>query len=315
MDFTSIDDELKLLYHALDGQLNEVAFSFDGKQFKLQSRPAIENVSEELTVKEVQIEIDENDLNAVFELLESGNEQKINKALDIIHHNKTFLRQANKRYLSLVRARLDDPQADLSRFAEAGLSKSETNAFLGKYMDKDFISLSYYDEHKSKLVVDVIGSLVKNAIDIETYIAEAKELESEEALVELYDKYLQKLKKQWGQFAKVNPTGWYSQICERLRGLKLERLLFEKTSFGDANHSLVLKEFWFYLNIHSQQAVYLDIHQSTEPELTEMFWLLRAIPTTNWSDTTPEWPDNPLSFKRSGRYQVGDFEDWKTVKR
>jgi hypothetical protein len=313
LDFSSVKDELECLYYLLDGQLEKVYYLFENDQFTFQTLPVIEGLSTPIQKSATKVEIDASNIEEVYALLESGDEDKIAQALEILAQNVAFKTAAEKRYLNLVQARSNNPQADLSQFEEACLSRRESNTFLGKYIAKDFISLSYYDENESKLVVDVIGSLIKNAIDIEAYISEAKKLQTEAELIKLYDKYITKVKEHWAEMSKTYANGWWSKICKKLLELKFERLLFEKTSFEDANKSLVLKEFWFYMNIYKKTDVYLDLHQSSIPDLTEVFWLLPTIPSTNWSDTSAQWPASPLSFQRSGDTKYGDHDSWKKI--
>lgn len=313
LDFSSVKDELECLYHLLDGKLEKVYYLFENDKFTFQTLPLIKGLSTPIQKAVTKVEIDVSNIEEIYALLESGDEDKITQALAILEQNSDFKTAAEKRYLHLVQARSNNPKADLSQFTEVCLSRRESNSFLGKYIAKDFISLSYYDENESKLIVDVIGSLIKNAIDIEQYISEAKKLQTEAKLVEHYDKYMTKVKKQWAKMAETYTDGWWAKICAKLLTLKLERLLFEKTSFEDANKSLVLKEFWFYLNIYKKTDVYLDLHQSSIPNLTEVFWLLPTIPTTNWSDTTAQWPISPLSFQRSGDTKNGDDDHWRMI--
>lgn len=308
-----IKDELMAFHHALDGTIKKMFVSLVNGELTVQTTPAIPGLTTEVVEKAVNLQLNESDLKAIYSFLESHEEQQIAKALEVLKTNPEFLEKAEKRYLNFVRARLNDANATLDQFPEAALTKSEVNKLTGKHFAKDFISFSYFDDSDTKLAVDFIGSMIRNAIDLETYVKEAIQSADLKELVALYDDYAARAKEAVLAEAKVYPKGWYSEISKHLIQLKLKRVLFEKTQFDDANRSLVLDEFLFFLNINCKHSVYLDIFQSDEPRFTQLFWLLRTVPESSWGDTTPRFPDSPLRFSRSADYRIGDDGDWETV--
>ncbi|MNY07315.1 hypothetical protein D3C86_1401140 [compost metagenome] len=182
-----------------------------------------------------------------------------------------------------------------------------------KHFAKDFISFSYFDDDETKLAVDFIGSMVRNAIDLKAYTEQASQTSDSDELIALYNDFAARAKAAILAEAKICPKGWYSEISKHLIKLKLRRVLFEKTKFDEANRSLALDGFTFFLNINCNYSVYLDIFQSDEPKFPELFWLLKAVPESSWGDTTPKFPESPLKFQRSARYRIGDEGDWETI--
>lgn len=308
-----IEDELMALHHALDGTIKKMYVSLVNGELTVQTTPAIPGLTSEVVEKAVDLKLRETDLKAIYAFLESHEEQKIAKALEVLKKNPEFVATAEKRYLNFIRARLNNANATLDQFPEAALTKSEVNKLTGKHFAKDFISFSYFDDTDTKLAVDFIGSMIRNVIDLETYVEQAVQLSDLNELVALYDDYAARAKEAILAEAKICPKGWYAEISKHLIKLKLKRVLFEKTQFDDANRSLVLDEFYFFLNINCKHSVYLDIFQSDVPRFTRLFWLLRAVPESSWGDTTPKFPDSPLKFSRSAEYRIGDDGDWEQV--
>lgn len=310
-----IKDELMALHHALDGTIKKMFVSLVNGELTIQTTPAIPGLTNEVVEKAVDLKLKETDLKAIYAFLESHEEQKIAKALEVLKKNPEFLELAKKRYLNFIRARLNDANATLDQFPDAALTKSEVSSLTGKHFAKDFISFSYFDDSETKLAVDFIGSMVRNAIDLKDYTTQAIQTADSKELIALYNDFAARAKEAVLEQAKVHPKGWYSEISKHLIKLKLRRVLFEKTQFDEANRSLVLDEFLFFLNINCNYSVYLDIFQSDVPRFTEVFWLLKAVPESSWGDTTPKFPESPLKFQRSASYRVGDEGDWETVSR
>lgn len=311
--YSCIEDELRAMYFALDGSLKKMFVSLTGDELIVQTTPAIPGLTSEVIEKKADLKLDTSNLKAIYTFLESHDDEKIAKALEALETNPVLKEAAEKRYLHFIRARLHDANAVLAQFPEAALSRSEVETLTGKHFAKDFISLSYFDDSESKLAVDFIGSMIQNAIDLNSYAEQASQLTHPDELVALYDDFAAQAKNAIMEEAKNCPKGWFSEVSKHLIKLKLKRVLFEKTQFDEANRSLALKGFMFFLNINCKTSVYLDIFQSDRPKLTEMFWILRAVPQSNWGDVTPEFPDSPLRFQRSASYRIGDDGSWEII--
>ncbi|WP_300664114.1 hypothetical protein [Fluviicola sp.] len=311
--YSCIEDEMQALYHALDGNLKKMVVSMTSNELIVQTTPAIPGLTDEIIEQKADLKLDASNLKAIYTFLESHDEAKIAKGLEVLENNPEFKELAEKRYLNFIRARLNNVHAVLAQFQEAALSRSEVSTLTGKHFAKDFISFSYFDDSESKLAVDFIGSMVRNAIDLESYADQVNQLSDLSELIALYDKFAAQAKHAITAEAKIHPKGWYSEISKHLIQLKLKRVLFEKTQFDEANRSLVLKEFIFFLNIQCKTSVYLDIFQSDTPKLTEMFWQTKAVPESSWGDVVPKFPDSPLKFQRSASYRIGDEGDWEMI--
>ncbi len=310
-DRSFVSNHLLCFYHSLEKKIDKMFISIDESQFIVQTSPIIHGLTEEFIEKQEDLTLDESKLEDIYAFLESQNEQKIAKAIEVLKSNPNFYEKAQKRYLNLIQARLNNPNATLEQFADASPTISEVNKITGKDLAKDYISFSYCRDNESKWIVDFIGSIVKNRVSIEEFIEKAKLLENEDELISIYETFAKIAKIEIKKEAKIYTEGWYSKISNHLISLKIGRILFEKTSFDEANRSLVLKEFMFFLNISNRNSLYFDIFQSDYPNLTEIFWLLPEIPKTAWGDMELKLPKSPLKFKRSASYRIGDEGSWE----
>ncbi|MGB1216229.1 MAG: hypothetical protein ACPG5P_00050 [Saprospiraceae bacterium] len=250
----------------------------------------------------------------LFEYMESKNLIKINLVLESIKAKKRPATQVEKRYLNFVKARLG-AEVGIEKFAEVNPKGSQLQKILSdEKLDDDYISFHYMNGDECLFMVDLLGSLVKNAINIEDFKAEAIQTESENELGGIYEKYAKKVRKYLAKEAKVYPNGWFAKLCGILKKIRVDRILYDHTNYDMANSSSVKEEFMFLTNLNSYGSVSMDIFQSDEPDLTAIFWLLPNIPTTFWGDTTPNFPKNPLSYKRVARYRIGDDGSWKSKK-
>ncbi len=311
VDWSFVDKQILCFYHSLETKIDKMYISIDESQFIVQTSPAISGLTEEIIEKQEDLTMDESKLEDIYAFLESQNEQKIAKAIEVLKSNPSFYEKAQKRYLNLIQARLNNPNATLEQFAEASPSISEVNKITGGDLAKDFISFSYCRDNESKWIVDFIGSIVKNTISIEDFIEQVKLLENEDELFSVYDNFAKNAKNEIEKEAKIYSEGWFSKISNHLISLNIGRILFENTSFNEANKSIVLKEFMFFLNISNRNSLYFDIFQSDSPNLTEIFWLLPEIPETAWGDMELKLPKSPLKFKRSASCRIGDEGSWE----
>lgn len=313
--WTYLVDFLNGFVSATNCGISAMSIRMENDDFTVQSAPAVPGLTAEYVSEPENLELDSNDLAAIYAFLESFSEARRALAMQALKDNPAFYQQAEQRYLNFIRTRLNDPGAGLERFDEAALTKAESRWFLGRHFAKDTISFSYFNDDQSRLVVDFIGSIVKNAVDIEAYIAQATALDNEEALVKLYDSVAKDARKKIVKEASASGEGWFGEIARHLINLKLKKVLLNKTEMEFADRSPVMKEFMFFLNLSSKKSIYIDIFQSEAPRLTEMFWMLRQVPDTSWVDVSPKIPESPLKFSRAGRYDLGDGYGWETFSR
>jgi hypothetical protein len=313
-DFTFAEPTVEVLYYSLNPRVAKMHLDIDGDQISIQASRAfpeygINAIGES---KEVPV-LDAGDLAAVCELLESGDADKIATALAALKTHPGSQDACEKRYLNLLKVRLDNESATLDDFVAGMLSKAETRILESDQIAPSFISFSYYDDSESKVVVDAIGSITRNHVDLEAFVKEASQAPDEKSLLAVNERYATNLKNGIREEARLCPDGWFSKFCTQLGDMILEKVMFEKTDFETANVSLALPAFMFFAGQSSRGSVYFDIHQSTAPELTEIFWLLPKVPQTNWSDVKPQIPKSPLSFTREAKMKTGDFASWEQI--
>lgn len=247
------------------------------------------------------------DIHSIYQLLESRDEGNIGIALGMLKNNEDYLQQAEKRYLKFVQTRLNDPTADLSKFYEASLSLKEEKEILDKiYVKHNSIGFEYMDGAESKMMVDTIGGIVAAYFDVEKYKKHARTLKTKEKLVNWAEKKGLRLQKEMEESLEIYKDGWFGKIQEKLTQVDPRIIRLDHTSFDDANSSLVMEEFLFYLDAYCSWDLMFDIFQSDEPNFPEIFWMLSEPPETYWGDTYPSFPDSPMSFNQIALYREGD---------
>jgi hypothetical protein len=310
-DFTAVEEHVECLYHKLDKKLEVIHTFSSEKNVHIQTVPEIPGLTQ-LYAPVEDLSLDASDIEKIYTFLESWSDAKIAKAVEVINTNSDLKAEAEKRYLNFIKLRAGE-NAGLESFAKASLTRKEFNLLNGKQIDKNFISLSYFRDEKCQLVVNFIGSLVMNHLDIDQFKAEAESAATEQDLIKLYSNAANMVKKQILEEAAKNPEGWYSKLSVKFAHLKVEDVLFEKTDFQLSN-SNQLKAFIFYLGINNRESVYLDVFQSYCKELTEFFWFLPSVPKSSWGDTTLALPRYTLGFERTVSYKLGDGKRWKSKK-
>ncbi len=312
-DSARAGDEFKCLDKLLGGTLQKVRIECEADYFSIATLPAIP----ELGIPEYFVEVDTSDFDPkdkekVFEYMESGEPEKVQVVLEALKTEKGLRKRLNARYLNFVKARLGD-DAEMEQYAEAMPKGSQIRKVLeDQKLDDDYISFHYMDGEECLMMVDLLGSLVKNVINIQDFKSEAMLTKKQDDLGPIYESYAKKVRRYLKREAKVHPKGWFARLCDIMKDLSVNRILYDHTSYDEANTSSVKEEYMFmtYLNSYKYS---MDIFQSDEPDLTDIFWMLPQIPTTYWGDTTPDFPENPLSYKRNAKYCVD--HRWKTLKR
>ncbi|WP_196889035.1 hypothetical protein [Aureivirga sp. CE67] len=324
------NQDIICLYKALEIKPKKLKFIFDGHKLLAQSNIAFP----EYGIEKIEEIIDFSDFNSkeitsIFSYLESFDDAKIEKALSVLKENQVFKLKAEHRYLNFIKARLDNATASIFDFNQASPTKAEIDFFLSnnrwiksKKTKKNpatvKLSFSYCNEEQSKLFVDFIGSISGKYAKVLKFSAEArmtsKESDLEKIIRENFKLFQLNLEKDLNEYKE----GWYGEILNFLFKLpSISQVLFDKTSFLDANGSLYLKEFIFFLLLKSDDTgLYFDIHQSDAPELTYLFWMFKNVPETNWSDSEAYLPQkNRLKYKRTAYYKIGDFSKWQYLEK
>ena len=312
-EWSYIVDELNVFVMSTNPKITHISIQIENDIFRIQSSPVVPGLTIEYIAEPENLDLDCNDLAAIYNFMESFSEAKRELAINALKKNPEFYQKAEQRYVNFIRTRLNDSNAGIERFEDAVLTKTEFKLFLGRNFQNDTISFSYFDDYKSKLVIDFVGSMIKNVINIEDYIAKAKTLDSEEDLVKLYDFSAKDVKKKIIKEISKSQEGWFSEIMRHIINLKLKKVLLNKTEIETAVRSPVMKEFMFFLNINSKTSIYIDVFQSEIPHFTEMFWMLRKVPDTSWGDVNKRIPESPLRFSRKARYNLEDGCGWESV--
>ncbi|GAA5088601.1 hypothetical protein GCM10023210_12420 [Chryseobacterium ginsengisoli] len=308
-EFAEVEKYLDCLNHGLDKKL-EMVYTFASEtNVYIQTVPEIPGLTQ-LYAPIEDLSLDASDTEKVYEFLESWSDAKIAKAIEIVNANPDLKADIEKRYLNLIKLRVGE-NAGLESFAKASLIRKEFNLLNGKHFDKNFISLSYFKEEECQLVVDFIGSLVLNHLDINQFKNKAESAETESDLIKIYSDAAEMVKKGILEEAEKNPEGWFSKLSVKFANLRVKDVMFEKTSFEIPN-SPQLKAFIFYLGMNNKGSVYLDVFQSYMKELTEFFWFLPSVPQSSWGDTSLALPEYTLRFERTVTYKLGDGKRWKS---
>ena len=245
----------------------------------------------------------------------------------MLKENKAFKAEVEQRYLEFIKARLNCNSASIFDFKAAAPTQAEVAFFLSKdrwistkktkkqpRLTK--LSFSYCDEEESKLMVDIIGAISKQPNALRKFTAGAMMTSKEDELKPIIQDYYEALQWRLKEALTIYDKGWYGAIASFILELApIHQVLFEKTSFLDANGSLMLKEFMFFLLLNSRETkVYFDVFQSDVPELTDLFWMFANVPESNWSDGIAYLPErNRLKYKRTAYFKTGDTSSWQFI--
>ncbi|BDS14720.1 hypothetical protein [Aureispira anguillae] len=237
-------------------------------------------------------------IKKIFSDLESRNEKKIQTALEQLENDAALKEQAEKRYLKLIQARLNNPNATLADIEAAAPSKEEVEFTRTLLSGGNLYNFEYFDETQSKAVVDLIGGIIASCFDLEAYSNEVKNITTGEQLKTISGEQYQIVKNSLKEQLDLSSGGkWFAKIAQKIRSAKrCYHLYFDHTNFEDANQSLVLKEFIFFLfeKKHKDDldtwtpAIVLDLAQSTYPFLTDTVWLM--IYNTKFTIKTDNYP-------------------------
>ncbi|WP_196889038.1 hypothetical protein [Aureivirga sp. CE67] len=308
------DGDIICLYNLLETKPKKMKFIYDGENFQIQSSIAfpeyrIEKIQETTDI----LDFNPKEIASIYNYLESFDDLKIAKSLDVLKENESLKNDVEKRYLNFIQLRLNEKKATIFDYEKAAPTKAEIEFFLdnerwGKRFD--FISFSYCNDNESKLIVDLIGTVVKNNIHFMKTIMKFKQTNNEQFLSTEIDKYKKLFTESLAKEMNISKDGWYSKICTHLFIVnEIQNILFEKTSFEKANQSLGLEPFMLYLIFNQNRGTYFDIYQSDASDLTKLFWMFRDIPFTTWQGVKAIFPESELAYKRKAKYSLEDDSD------
>ena len=242
-------------------------------------------------------------IKEIFSDLESCDDKKIKEALKQLSTDASLKEQAEKRYLKLIQARLNNPNATIADIGAASPSKEEIEFIRAFLSNANTYNLEYFSEAKSKAVVDFIGGIVASSFDLDNYSSEVINITTSSELKTISSEQYQIIKnKLTNQLDLSSKNRWFAKIAQKIKSAKrCYHLCFDHTSFEDANKSLVLKEFIFFLfekkhkdDLSSWTSpIVIDIAQSTYPHLTDVVWLM--IYNTKFNIITENYPHKMIA--------------------
>ncbi|WP_028975475.1 pentapeptide repeat-containing protein [Spirochaeta cellobiosiphila] len=313
------EDPFKCLYYALDGKIKKIWIRYKKDSLIAQSIPAFPEHNIPLFKENLELpDLANDNLSLICEYLESGEEHKINHAIKSIKQNQQTSTFIKKRYDNLVATRLQKTEVNWADYSKGLLTPIDTKIFVNEQerynLLDNIITFEYLKDYESKVLVDYMGSIIKNHLDMNSFIDKVKETSEESELITILDTEINRIKAELNQALGIYPDGWYEILLNRLLNIKLSKVTFQKTSFTEANTSLVLREYMFFLAMlvdAEEESFCFDIYQSDTPDLTEMFWLFRFVPDTIWIEVEPSFPNSPLTYKRDAYFRTEDEVDWE----
>lgn len=241
----------------------------------------------------------------VFVYLESGNGDKIAKALEVVKKDVVLKETAEKRYLPFMKAHLNRNVSldDLLEVKEVMKRDKLGKYFISRYANvKDnYVSFAMLYDHECKEIVDFIGSTVKVCIDIDEVIGLMKKAYDEKDMKTfklLFKTYGDTYKDYLISLRETGPVTWLTECVEVLLNLTLEKVMFDHTDFYKAAKSSVLREFVFALHLLTAGGLYIDVFQSSPVDLTEVFWLYLDTPILSFIESEECIPKSPFERQR-----------------
>jgi hypothetical protein len=256
----------------------------------------------------------DNPVARLFADLESRDKARMDDALKRIQADAQLQEAAEKRYLAFIRTRLNNDTAGLGELYKVQLTEEEEAILVGKTLIKNYINLSYLYDVQSRLVVDVLGSIVKSHISMDEFCAGARKQIDQNRLMTYSSTHKDKVQFAIRKTAAVYSSGWWGKILLTCAGMELFKIRLDHTAFELANDSPVLREFVFFTDCFANGSnARFDIFQSDVPNFTEVFWLLNFVPDTIWGDMEPVFPPFDLKYERKAHIKTGDMKDWQTI--
>ncbi len=266
------------------------------------------------------LKLDSDDLTSICKFIESGSDEKLKVALNAIASNDATRERLNARYLNYVKAFLGNKSASLQDMTADMFSKKIKNLFLGRRpkIGHDFIDFSYCNKTESKYIIDFIGAMTRNFINIDDFIKEHKQFYTDNDTKKQasfnYKKWFGKLKEGIENEADLYPEGWFSQIYLKLLNCKVVRILTDKSEFFENDEVAFIKEYMFFLNSSANGSEFLfDVYNTLIfHDLTEIYWMFKSVPDISWFQSPCFYPKSPYGKSRKARMRI-DNGKWENV--
>ncbi|WP_196889037.1 hypothetical protein [Aureivirga sp. CE67] len=249
----------------------------------------------------------------LFEHLESFDDSKILKALEIIKENEEFKKSVEKRYLHFIRIRLDNPKATIFDYLKAAPTKDEIDFAIDKLQeayDQKAISFENFSDLESKLLVDIIGAIVRDNVKLLQFISKVKRTTEAYYIADFVEEFRDKFEEAIGDQIFICTKGWYSKLCVKIYNIsEINKVIFKNTDFSKANLSAGFEAFTLLLILKQNGDTKIEISQSEFPEFTKLFWMFINIPRIYLEDDSrPTLPDSILLYQRVTAYYLRNDE-------
>lgn len=310
-------NDLEYLYLLMNKEVDKLTVHITTESINVYAAQAFPEFG--IEQREEKLAIEPNDLTSICQFIESGREDKMLLAIEAIAKNKETQIRLEKRYLNFVKAYLENDSATLNDM-QAEMFSEKTKAICMAHranVDKDYISFGYTNEKEGKLIIDFIGAMVKNYIDINVYIREHNEAYNTgwDTTMKnaLYDQWEHELREGIEQEITLCPEGWFSQSYKKMMDLKLSKVMVDNAHFYKQNRMPLLREYLLYLSIAAgNNALYMDVYDSYMHELVDVYWMFRVLPRINWFQSDSTYTPCPYEPKREAEMRV-DNGLWSVV--
>ena len=249
------------------------------------------------------------DPHTIYELLESFDTSKILEALELLKTDASLKKVVESRYLNFVRIRLNDPKASIFDYPNAALSHEEYDFMLKKFQsfyDDKCMNFSGCDTQEMKLVVDVMGALVRANVKLLHFISKVKQTTEEFYIPDVVVSFREQLKSSLGDQIFIHSEGWYSRLSTKLYNIStINALILEDTDASSVNDSLGLEGFMLFLILNQEGETTFKIGSNPSISFTKLFWMFINVPNVYWPEgVKPEFPESVLSYTRVVAYQM-----------
>lgn len=273
---------------------------------------------EKLGIGTIEVEkLESASSQLIFTYMESGNQEKIEQGLSLLNKYPDIKKLAERRYLNFVKAVTEDEKATLADMVKlrGDLDAKRISVFFRDgykacFKEERFL-LGLTQDINIKMLVDFIGSTVKNYINIDEVIDEINTVYAENGSVDtnkIINKYQKHYKKMIKEQVKEEPTTWYTKALSELSEVAIEEVYFDSVGFDKASKSSVLREFIFFLHMVSTGELVFNIYESSDVKLTDAIWLYKVEPEINMVDSWYSLDECPLNSSRVLSVYVDDEE-------
>lgn len=263
------------------------------------------------------MDLSKDELTSIFENMESMDSEQISSALKLSETSVELKERLEKRYLSITRAVLENPEASLADF----FSAFSTNKYLSKisedifYPDANKIEFVYLSVDEAAHVVNIAGAIVRNHISVDDYVNDGKATTELNDIGDSLFSKIDALKAGIDAEVQAYPAGWYGQICINMMKSMLfgvEEFVVLKSWLAKANQSPFIRDFNFFLNATSTGAFIIAQMRNIMDEgfnFSEVLWLYGQTPTIYYpSNYEYPFPKSVLPYERA--INVVRFEDF-----